>query len=215
MSNSKISKLLKFGYPGIKNIQGSFSQFGEDFFLRWQFDKNDGFFVDVGAFDPFYFSNTYYLYSLGWSGINIEPNPLQFERVKKYRSRDINLNIAISDKEEIVKFSTSGLFAGIYDENYHFKHLESKIIDVQARRLDNILKEHLPSGKEFDLISVDCEGHDINVLKSNNWDIYRPKVIAVEDHNKSAVSDVTEYVTSLGYDFTSWYRLTKFFVRRD
>ena len=34
-----------------------------------------GFYIDVGAHDPVRFSNTFYFYRNGWSGINIDPLP--------------------------------------------------------------------------------------------------------------------------------------------
>ena len=54
----------------------SYSQEGEDLILSRYFDgQREGFFIDVGAFHPIRFSNTYLFYRLGWSGINIEARP--------------------------------------------------------------------------------------------------------------------------------------------
>ena len=61
-------------------ISISFSQYGEDILLRDLFrtelmELDSGFYVDVGAFHPFRFSNTAFLYIMGWNGLNIDANP--------------------------------------------------------------------------------------------------------------------------------------------
>src|SRR3989344_4572766 len=71
----------------------SYSQSGEDMILRSIFDdKKEGFYVDVGAFHPKLYSNTYYFYKRGWRGINIEPNPGANFGIRK---GDINLKCGI------------------------------------------------------------------------------------------------------------------------
>jgi hypothetical protein len=69
-----------------------YSQTGEDAILaHLLFGHDSGFYVDVGAFHPTKYSNTYYFYQRGWTGINIEPTPGQTDLFRKLRPRDINL----------------------------------------------------------------------------------------------------------------------------
>jgi hypothetical protein len=76
----------------------SYSQQGEDLVLNKVFEKKwGGFFVDVGAFEPKKYSNTYKLSLSGWTGINIEPNPNKYKLFQKERKKDINLNIGINN----------------------------------------------------------------------------------------------------------------------
>ncbi len=66
----------------------SYGQEGEDRvlppFYSWSMDDNSpsGFYVDVGAHDPFRFSNTYLFYRLGWSGINIDAAPGSMRKLR-------------------------------------------------------------------------------------------------------------------------------------
>jgi FkbM family methyltransferase len=70
----------------------SYAQEGEDVLLdRLLAKQTDGFYVDVGAHHPKRFSNTHYFYMRGWSGINIEPNPVVVGSFRQMRRRDINL----------------------------------------------------------------------------------------------------------------------------
>jgi len=46
--------------------------------------------------------------------------------------------------------------------------------------LDEILEKYLPKDQKIDFLSIDVEGMDLNVLRSNNFKKYRPKVILIE-----------------------------------
>ena len=194
-----------------------FSQFGEDIFLNQFFgDKKQGFYVDVGAYHPYKYSNTFLFYKKGWRGINIEPNPGGYAELKKHRQRDINLNLAITQGEKEVPFVCDGPFSGIDDKFYKFKgrNPEAKMITVPAKPLKKILSEFLPSGMNIDFISIDCEGHDINVVLSNDWEKFRPRLLLVEDDDFAPDSRLDKLLLKYGYFYYCKLGLTKFFVEQ-
>src|ERR1041385_1053171 len=83
----------------------SYSQEGEDMILKRIFDeKKNGFYVDVGAYHPKRFSNTYYFYKKGWRGINIDAMPGSRKAFRRQRPRDINVESPISDKHETLTY---------------------------------------------------------------------------------------------------------------
>lgn len=160
---------------------------GEDMILARIFEgKRDGFYVDVGAHHPERFSNTYYFYKLGWSGINIDAMPGSMKIFKKDRPRDINLEAAISDKSESLTyyaFNDSALngFSRNLSENIYqktYKLLFKK--EIKTLTLEQILDKFLPSGKKIDFLSIDVESFEFQVIKSNNWNKYAPEVVLVE-----------------------------------
>ena len=165
----------------------SFSQEGEDLILRRLFsDKTIGFYIDIGAHHPYRFSNTQLFYDLGWNGINIEPNPDNFKYFKKYRIKDINLNIGLSNNDGILKYymfnepalNTFDKKEALLKENEVYKI--EKTIDVEVTTLSSVLESYLPKNKAIDFMSIDVEGLDELIIKSINFDIYRPKVLVVE-----------------------------------
>ena len=80
------------------------SQFGEEKFVLNYFNKKyKGKFVDIGCFHPTRHNNTFEMYKLGWKGINIDLNPLTIELFNYFRTKDININAAISNNEEVKK----------------------------------------------------------------------------------------------------------------
>ena len=58
----------------------TYSQWGEDLFALKHFKNLDkGFYVDVGAYHPFFWNNTQLLFKKNWEGINIDINPASIE----------------------------------------------------------------------------------------------------------------------------------------
>jgi len=193
----------------------SYSQFGEDLFLEQFFTGlSSGFYVDVGAYHPFRFSNTYRFYRRGWSGINLEPNPTSFEPFARHRPRDINLQLAVSSQPGSADFVCDSAYSGILNERYphHKRARKARQVSVQCQSLESILDRHLPAGQSIQFLSVDCEGHDAEVIKSNHWDKYRPRVVLVEDSSKESKSEVDCLLEQQGYSFHSFLTLTKVFV---
>lgn len=186
----------------------SFSQFGEDRWLIREFaDQPSGFYVDVGAFHPFLASNTYLLHQQGWRGINLEPAPEPLALIRKYRPGDINLPYAISTEPGPVSFALAGSFAGIDDDQHLWQGIEGERIKVEARTLADVFDEHLPAGQTIDLLDVDCEGRDLDVLRSNDWTRYRPRVVLTEHHEGTGESP-GEFLTSIGYGLRTRLDLT-------
>jgi len=166
----------------------SYSQEGEDMILRRLFEKQKkGFYVDVGAHHPKRFSNTYYFYKKGWSGINIDAMPGSMGPFRKIRRRDINLEagISIQKKELFYYIFNDPALNGFSKELSEKEYTSSKYYIIEKKKillrpLSEILDEYLPNKKDIDFLSVDVEGMDYEVLQSNNWRKYKPKAVLVE-----------------------------------
>lgn len=187
----------------------SYSQQGEDVFLRSFFankGEEGGICVDIGAHDPFRFSNTYWGYKHGWKCINIEPNPEAFERFNIYRKDDININVGVSDVERDIQYymfeepayNTFDVeFANIYIQ----EHKLLKKIDVPCKRLDNILNQY--DIKNIEYLNIDVENYEMHVLNSNDWTKFRPKLILIEQFvnciNEIASSEIYRFLQQQQY----------------
>jgi len=167
----------------------SWSQEGEDQILHRIFEnKADGFYVDVGAHHPKRFSNTYLFYKKGWRGINIDAMPGSMRLFDKTRPRDINLEmgIGLSDGElDYYVFNEPALngFSKELSDQRHEADTVYRLQDVlkvQVQPLSQVLDCHLNTNQEIDFMSVDVEGLDFDVLKSNDWSRYRPKFVLAE-----------------------------------
>jgi FkbM family methyltransferase len=173
----------------------SFSQFGEDLFLRRHFDGlADSFYVDVGALHPFQFSNTFLLYKRGWRGINIEPSPDGAAAFRRYRPRDINLDVAISSSGGDVRFRLAGPFAGIDDEHLASRSVPAESIVVPTRTLASVLDEHA-ADTPIDLLDVDCE--------DTTWTSCAPTTGIVTVHGLSLLKPIPRRRRSRSQTFSS------------
>src|SRR5690554_5496726 len=91
--------LLEYHYGSHYKI--NYSQEGEDQVLKRIFEnQNSGFYVDIGAYHPFKYSNTMHFYRQGWRGINIDASKNSMVEFNKHRPKDINIELAVSDQIE-------------------------------------------------------------------------------------------------------------------
>lgn len=164
-----------------------YSQEGEDIILNELFNIKNGFFVDVGAHEPHRFSNTYLLYKKGWRGINIDPLPKSKQKFDRVRPRDINVEVGISKNEDELTYYMfdEPALNGFSKEISYKRNAETnyKIIGekkIKTYPLAKILLQYLPKNQTIDVLNIDVEGLDLEVLQSNDWDLFKPKVILVE-----------------------------------
>ena len=190
----------------------SYSQEGEDLILRRIFEgRVRGFYVDVGAHHPRRFSNTYFFYRRGWRGINIEPRPDAIRAFQSARRRDTNLQLAVSDCAATLTYywfdepalnTFDGELARSRLANTPYQLVRT--IEIPVERLDGILERHLPPGQVIDFLSIDVEGLDFAVLKSNDWQKFRPQCVLVEALGNSLEdamrSEVASFMKSQGYE---------------
>lgn len=194
--------LMRFG-------RTSYSLEGEDILLsRLFFWQRRGFFVDVGAYHPVAISNTYLFYRRGWRGINIEPTPGAKRLFDRRRPHDINLELAIGTGPEPLPlhvypdavFNRLGTVPDLVIDGT--PALRTVLVPVVP--LAQVLERHA-DGRAIDFLSVDVEGAELDVLGSNDWTKFRPKIICAELLRTDIVAvpqhPVGAYLASQGYRY--------------
>ena len=191
-----------------KKFNVSFSKSGDDIQLYKLINNDDpGVYVDVGCWHPVKASNSYFFYHRGWKGICIDPNPELINLYKKMRPNDVFINAGISDSKTpmeyyMLKESSMNTF------NYDFlvKHqLDTQILNtfkVPMYSLKSVLDKELKATDRLDFFDIDVEGFDLEVLKTNDWQMYRPKVIVVESDmalHDDLTSDIVKYLDGVEY----------------
>jgi FkbM family methyltransferase len=191
----------------------SYSQSGEDMIIHFilknlKIEKPT--YIDIGAYHPERLSNTAFFYNSGCSGINIEPNPMLFRAFVRYRPRDLNLNIGISDVAGEMDFfvmSADTLSTFSRDEADKFvKEHGYKVVKttkLQVKTVSDILANI--NTKYPDFLSLDAEGVEEKILRSINFEVWSPLVICCETVPYSATGivsknyEVVDYLKSKGY----------------
>lgn len=164
----------------------SFSKSGDDIqLMKLINDQKPGTYVDIGCWHPVKASNSYYFYVRGWRGICIDPNPELESLYKSLRPKDNFINAGIGESRTSLEyFMLEESSMNTFSKDFLKKNnLESKIIkkiNVPLYSLKEILEVNLEEGERLDFFDIDVEGFDLEVLKTNDWAKYRPKVIVIE-----------------------------------
>lgn len=206
----------------IKIFKIFYSQFGEDIVLKGFILRTikDGFYVDVGCYHPKKYSNTYQLHKRGWRGINIDLDQLKIKAFNWVRPKDHNVAAAVSDKKSTIKVYSFGHYSldSTLDERTALKNHEKiqGVREVETQTLSEIIEGSPFAGRQIDLLSIDTEGHDLNVLRSLDFEKYKPRLVIIETHlmNMDQIneSELYQYLKGKGYYLINWVGFTLFFT---
>lgn len=220
-----IKRLAGALFPRLRYGVMAYSSEGEDLILKRIFDnKRNGTYVDVGAHHPFRFSNTYLFYQMNWRGINIDPMPGSRALFDRYRPHDVNLEMGVSLQKQELSYAifnepALNTFSTVkvkeYTQVLRYKVIEEK--KIATLPLAEILDKYLQPGTPIDFLTVDAEGLDIEVLRSNNWDKYRPAYVLVEstpfDLAEANHNEVCVFMQEVGYSIFAKTYYTYFFKK--
>lgn len=149
---------------------------------------SNGYFVEVGAYDGEFVSNTSCLADHGWKGLYIEPIQRHYSMcMQRHEKNDVIVaNVAIGeeegektiyygdtlttlDKDQVDRY-------GQIDWSQHIKFQETTCYQM---RLDSLMEQHKVP-KEFDVLVVDVEGKEYEVFQTFDLEIWRPKMMIIE-----------------------------------
>jgi FkbM family methyltransferase len=142
---------------------------------------NRGYFVEVGANHPENGSQTFSLEQSGWTGILIEPQPELADALRRRRSAQVFAE-ACTSRRNAGSCMTLHLAGGhsSFDRNLNLAEVKPHgAVDVPTRTLDQIL---IAAGaQKVDFISIDVEGHELDVLDGFDLGRWRPGLVLIED----------------------------------
>ena len=229
----KILKVILGKMPILQKTvyrKASYAQSGEDLIVKSVFNSlgiKKPSYLDIGAHQPYYISNTALLYQNGSRGVNIEPDPNLFTGINRVRGKDINLNCGVGEAEGVMDFyvinvSTLNTFSKKEVESYSEQgdYKVVKTIPVLVKTMDSILNEYL-DGKFPDFLSLDVEGLDETIIKSIDYGGSCPTVICVEtisfsnSGNGVKNNSIVDFLESKGYMVYADTHINTIFVRED
>ena len=182
--NKNIFKYIYFFIQYLKSkikLKKSYSNWGidmmADFFFRY---KTKGVFIDIGCHHPMINNNTYPLYKRGWNGINIDIDYSAIDSFNFLRSKDTNIEIAVSDT-----IGNSELF---FYHNRAAKNTLSKekgfdakeVRSIKTTTLNKIIQDSIYKDQKINFLSIDVEGFELNVLKGFDFKKYKPDLVVFE-----------------------------------
>jgi FkbM family methyltransferase len=233
--NTKSKNIFKYIYYFFQKIRKdkyikiSYSGGAVDLIVEHYFkDKKKGIYIDIGAYHPFYGSNTYKLFLKGWSGINIDLDPQTIDSFNYFRPKDENICAAVSE--------------AISEKNLYFHHNRSaintlvekmghrakEIRKIKTTTINKILEDSKFKGLNIDFLSIDVEGHELDVIKGLDFQKYSPKIIVIEHHDpmmkkvefynqnieRTIQYDIYKYMISKNYVLINWLHSDLVFINK-
>ena len=178
-----------------KKNKKSFSQFGEDLFISEFFaNQNIGKYVDLGAFHPMRLSNTYLLFKKGWSGTNVDLNPITIDLFNLARKNDNNICCLLAGKDNLLKevYYEDWSAANSLTSNENLSEKKK----MKTRSFGSLISEN------FDFLNIDLEGHDYEILQTINFKKFNPKLICIEIlENCLDKENIFNYLKKYSYSF--------------
>lgn len=217
-------ELPKAGHPDQYFGALTYAQHGDDLMILNLFrlmgiEKPS--YLDLGAHDPYTISNTALLYERGCRGVNVEANPILFEKFKELRPEDVNVNVGVGPVRGTMKFYKYSDTCG--RNTFSFKEVQSlrgclqvqQELDLDVFTLEDIVFAHC-RGVFPDLLSCDIEGLDYDVMTTlpSPLETELPKVIVVETRRHDSDKMMKLMVAK---DFLPVCRMGEnlFFIRSD
>jgi FkbM family methyltransferase len=149
-----------------------------------------GVFVEIGAYDGQFVSNTCFLADLGWRGVYVEPIP-EFAAACAERHQgnpDVSVvNAAAGKTVGTAELHVAGalttrnddLFSAYRNISWAKGVLSDRKVTAPVTTLDRLLEDYkIPSG--FELLVVDVEGAEPDVFAGFDLARWRPKMLIVE-----------------------------------
>ena len=192
-----------------RRARREWSEYGEDERLVKELAASlaDGYYVDIGANHPAQKSNSYRLYNLGMRGVCVEPIEELCQAHRRYRPGDVVINAAIGSDNGLAKFyelSYHGNSTFSKEESDRRQAAGAKLLRVSFKpilRLATILEQCVPEGRsKLELLSVDTEGWDEIVLRSNDWSRSRPRFVLVESNSEEGARAIQELMSGFDYE---------------
>ena len=103
------------------------------------------------------------------------------------------------------------------------------IYEINTITLNEIINDKGLQNNKINFLTIDVEGHEVEVLKGLNIDIYRPDVIVVEyldlnldkleiknlNINNVLNSEIYQYMVSKNYSLINWLHSDLIFVNNE
>lgn len=186
-----------------KSRAGSTSALRQDLFaLLVSGFKQNGFFVEFGACDGLFVSNTFLLEKeFNWAGILCEPARIWHKDLKRNRNCHISTYAVGSESEKKIQFTeyvSPGLSrSGNRSPTGENGRIKKRYLVESITLLDLLEKFNAP--RKIDFISIDTEGSELEILQNFNFSKYKISSFAVEHNHGPDQNLVRDLMVKNGY----------------
>lgn len=201
-----------------KSLRMTFSQCGEDLAIIKYLPEDDGIYLDIGGGHPVIGSNTILLDRRNYKGFVVEPISKFSQGFKKRKNLVRVFETVCAPTNEPVdffEFENSFLSTTSIEVAKSLMSSGEKLVSkrkLTPQKLSDLRVSASPSCAS--VLDIDVEGVDLEVLNSNDWTTFRPRVILIESHTQNKLK-IENYLKNLNYCLVEVCKMTLIFVSRE
>jgi FkbM family methyltransferase len=136
----------------------------------------------------------------------VEPNPALARRIRASRPKALLFECAVGAREdcEVILQIPEGAetLASISNGSTQMQRMlrsapRIKTVAVKETTLDRVLSD--AGVTHLDFVTIDVEGHELEVLRGFSLERWKPRIVIVEDNSSGTSDEVLNYMRLRGY----------------
>ncbi|HET9717331.1 MAG TPA: FkbM family methyltransferase [Pseudolabrys sp.] len=202
----------------------SYTQNMEDYHLWLAFGgRREGTYIDIGAGHPVADNVSFFFYERGWRGIVVEPQPRLLDLYGRIRPRDVAVAALIGTQRGLSDFHVFDKLHGLSTTSaQHAQAAQALGASFTTRKVPTMTLADLCIQQTLaviDFLKVDVEGAEADVLRSGDWNRFRPRAVVVEaiapGSNEPSWQGWEPFLLAQGYRFMLFDTLNRFYVAEE
>ena len=206
MKNFK--NLLKILFLNIKfqfRFKKTYTQYGEDLIIKHyllNYKKiSKGKYLDIGAYHPILYSNTYILHKNNYTGFCVDLEDYKLKNFKFYRGNKVKLikgAVTENKKDDEIDFYYFSRSIGEYSTTSK-EFIEKRLaklkkkypnISYKTQKIKNIyINDLFRKVGKINFLNIDVEGINNKILSEADLSIIDPEIICIEEDDSFFIKD--------------------------
>lgn len=189
-----------------RNYDKGMSQWSQDIFVMFVLqEKQRGRYLEIGGANGVTHSNTLSLRDkAGWRGVLVEPHPLQFSALKRFRGYSdevYSFAVTVGGQESTRLLIDMGQLSALDGLGGADEHAAARGRSGKRYRVKTVyLKSFLEKIGDVDYFSLDVEGAELELVRCMiHQTSFRPLVMTIEHNFRDDRGLVKELMASAGY----------------
>lgn len=153
-------------------------------------------YLDIGVCHPILRNNTYLFYTLGYTGVLVEPNPVMNALAELYRPKDVLVKAGVAAQDGALKYYSYDAVPGLngfFDADpYEGRYTVDAVCELPVLNINRMIEENFEGCPT--ILDLDVEGMQLEILNELDLNKYPVDIICYERDRDGA-----DLLASRGY----------------